>query len=158
VGDIAWLQGGLGSLASLIGALLGGVLVTRLGRRPALLGFGALQLVGQALYLFPAMGVVDLGLLVNITLIENVTGGMATVALFTWMMDRASRAQAGTDYTAQASVVVIAMGAGALLSGLSADVLGHAGHLALAAVLYAVALVVIAVVLLPRAVVDEESL
>jgi PAT family beta-lactamase induction signal transducer AmpG len=154
VADIAWMQGGVGSGASLVGALLGGAFVTRLGRRPALLGFGALQLVCQALFLLPAMGVVDMRTLVTITVVENITGGMATVALFTWMMDRASHAQAGTDYTAQASVVVMAMGAGTMLSGLSADVLGHVGHLTLAAVLYAAALVVIARVLLPRAVVD----
>jgi len=149
--DIAWLQGALGSGASLVGALVGGVLTARIGRSRALLGFGAAQLVAQALYVAPAIGVVDLTTLGAITVVENFTGGMATVALFTWMMDRASRAQAGTDYTAQASIVVVAMGAGSALSGFSAEHLGHAGHILMSFALAVTGLVVVARVLLPRA-------
>ena len=53
---------------------------------------------------------------------------MATAALFTVMMDFCRREQAGTDYTVQASVVVIASGLGATLSGFSAGLVGYTAH------------------------------
>ena len=45
--QIGLLVSVVGSLAALAGALLGGALTTRLGRRSALLGFGALQAVSR---------------------------------------------------------------------------------------------------------------
>ena len=49
------------------------------------------------------------------------------------MMDWSRRATSATDYTVQASAVVIATGAAATVSGYSAGALGYAGHFALAA-------------------------
>jgi MFS transporter, PAT family, beta-lactamase induction signal transducer AmpG len=54
------------------------------------------------------------------------------------MMERCRPEHAGTDYTVQASVVVIATGAAAAASGFSAQALGYSGHFLLAAALSAV--------------------
>ena len=48
-------------------------------------------------------------------------GSMATAALFTAMMDRCDPDQGGTDYTAQASVVLVASFGGAVMGGRLAD-------------------------------------
>jgi len=66
---------------------------------------------------------------------------MATAVLFTMMMDAARSHAAGSDYTVQASVVVMATGLGSALSGFSAQALGYAGHFALAALLCLLGLV-----------------
>ena len=48
------------------------------------------------------------------------------------------------DYTVQASVVVIAQGLGAILSGYTAARLGYANHLLLATILCALPIVMVA--------------
>ncbi len=60
--------------------------------------------------------------------IEHFAGGMATAALFTCMMDWCRRECSATDYTIQASLVVISTGAASALSGFSAGLLGYKGH------------------------------
>jgi len=76
----------------------------------------------------------EVGGLVPALLAEHVASGMATASLFTAMMDRCRRRLEATDYTLQASLVVIASGVGASLSGVSAASLGYTGHFAVAAV------------------------
>jgi predicted MFS family arabinose efflux permease len=70
-----------------------------------------------------------------VSVAEHLTTGMATVALFTAMMDRCRPGHEGTDYTVQASVVVIATGAASASSGFIAERLGYPLHFALAAAL-----------------------
>ena len=56
---------------------------------------------------------------------------MATAALFTCMMDWCRPGHSGSDYTVQASTVVIASGIAASLSGVTAHHLGCKAILAL---------------------------
>ncbi|GEL72948.1 MFS transporter [Myxococcus virescens] len=134
---IGWLLGGVGFTAGLVGALLGGGLVVRLGRRRALLVFGGIQAGAVLLYALAARGPTSLPLLTLVCGVEYVASGMATAAVFTAMMDACRPDHAATDYTVQASLVVLATGAAAALSGFSAQALGYAGHFTLAAFLCA---------------------
>jgi PAT family beta-lactamase induction signal transducer AmpG len=139
VEDVGWLIGTAGFFAGLAGALLGGVLVNRLGRGRALIVAGGLQLVGILGYVAPAAGLAGTGALAAASVVEHLTGGMATVALFTIMMDACGEA-AATEYTLQASVVVVATGAASTVSGFVAARLGYAGHFAVAALVSALGL------------------
>jgi MFS transporter, PAT family, beta-lactamase induction signal transducer AmpG len=125
--EIGLLLGTIGFLAGLVGAVAGGALVTRLGRRRALLIAGALQVVGILTYVAPAAGLGGGHALAAASVVEHLTGGIATVSLFTIMMDACGE-DAGTEYTLQASVVVIATGLAQALSGVVAARLGYAGH------------------------------
>jgi PAT family beta-lactamase induction signal transducer AmpG len=100
-----------------------------------LLSFGLLQAVAVASYALLALGPLDLGRVYVICIFEHLASGMATAALFTMMMDATRPHAAGTDYTAQASVVVLATGIASALSGFSAQALGYAAHFAAASVL-----------------------
>jgi RhtX/FptX family siderophore transporter len=139
VEDIGWLIGTAGFFAGLVGAVLGGVLINRAGRSRALLIAGGLQLVGILSYVAPAAGIVSPRALAAASMIEHLTGGMATVSLFTVMMDVSGEA-AATDYTLQASVVVIATGGASMVSGFVAQRLGYAGHFAVSAAISALGL------------------
>jgi hypothetical protein len=66
---------------------------------------------------------------------EHFAGGMATAALFTCMMDWCGPSSSATDYTVQASTVVIATAARRPPAGFSAQALGYFGHFCLATVL-----------------------
>jgi predicted MFS family arabinose efflux permease len=59
------------------------------------------------------------------------------------MMDWCSDEASATDYTVQASGVVLATGAAAALAGVSAQQLGYFQHFALASVLALLALLVV---------------
>ena len=144
LGDIGVMLGFAGFGAALLGALTGGAATRGLGRRKALLVFGALQ----SLAITSLVLVVELPsvpMFYALTVAEHFTSSMATAALFTAMMDFSRTEEAGTDYTVQASVVVIATNAAALLSGFSAKAIGYGAHfLAAGALSFAGVLVVLA--------------
>ncbi len=138
--DIGWMLGTVGFAAGLLGAMVGGAAVNRLGRRTAMLVFGAAQTLTVALYVLAARHAPDRAVLTGLCALEHFASGAATTALFTAMMDWSRKETSATDYTVQASAVVIANGAAATLSGYSASALGYAGHFALATALGALSL------------------
>jgi RhtX/FptX family siderophore transporter len=141
--DLGWLLGTVGFFAGLLGALCGGALVQPLGRRRALVTFGLLQAATIAGYAYLAAATPTREQLYVACAAEFFAGGMATAALFTTMMDECSRAAGATDYSVQASAVVIATGAASALSGLSAQAIGYEGHFGLAAALSLVAVIAV---------------
>ncbi len=141
--DVGWLLGTVGFVSGLCGALAGGALVNRLGRKRALLGFGTLQALTVAGYAWLASMPLRPALLYWLCAAEHFASGMATAALFTCMMDWCSDEASATDYTVQASGVVLATGAAAALSGVSAQQLGYLHHFVLASVLALLALLVV---------------
>jgi MFS family permease len=122
--DIALMKGTVGSASSLVGAALGGWLCWRVGRRAAMLIGGLGQSACMALYGLAATGLGGMPLLWGATVLEGVVGTLATVALFTLMMDASDPDHAGTDYTLLASVVVVVGSLGHLLGGWLGDRLG----------------------------------
>ncbi|HEY5450019.1 MAG TPA: MFS transporter [Polyangia bacterium] len=129
--DIGWLLGTVGFVAGLVGALAGGVLVNAVGRRAALTAFGLLQAAAVAGYAYVALGKPTPPTLYMVCAAEHFAGGMATAALFTCMMDWCSSDASATDYTVQASAVVIATAVAAAAAGFSAQALGYFGHFCL---------------------------
>jgi predicted MFS family arabinose efflux permease len=145
LGDIGTMLGYVGFGSALLGALIGGLSTPWLGRRRALLAFGTLQTLAIA-----AIGLIVLAepspsvrMLYAISSVEHITSAMATTALFTAMMDGCRPDHAGTDYTIQASAVVISGSAGALLSGVSAAALGYSSHFLVSAGLSLIAVLVV---------------
>lgn len=135
--DIGWIIGVVGFCAGFAGALLGGYLAGRFGRRQALIGCGVLQALAIAGYIAPAAGFGGIEALAVACTLEHLTGGMATVSLFTLMMDSSRESSGATDYTVQACVVVIATGLASTASGVLADRLGYVRHFGVSALLAA---------------------
>ena len=138
--DLAVLKGAVGSGTSLLGAAIGGWLMLRVGRRSALLGCGFMQAAVYGLYVAAAMGVGGVPLLWLATVAEGVIGTMATVALYSLMMDSADPAHPGTDYTLMGSVGVSLATLGGIAGGLVGDHLGYAPAFAAGAVVSVVGL------------------
>lgn len=123
---IAKLKGGVGSATSLLGAVLGGWLAFSTQRRTAVLFSGVAQAASYTLYIAAALGFGGVQLLWVATICEGVIGTMATVALFTLMMDASDPEHAGTDYTLFASLVVLMGLLGNLAGARLADLMGYA--------------------------------
>ncbi len=105
---IAVMKGTVGSATSLIGALIGGWLAFSAGRRTAVLVSGVAQAACFSLvHRCRIRRRRHVNLLWAATIVEGVIGTMATVALFTLMMDASDPEHAGTDYTLFASIVVL---------------------------------------------------
>ncbi|MGC4093875.1 MAG: MFS transporter [Polyangiaceae bacterium] len=139
--EIGALLGVYGFTAGLLGALLGGALVNRLGRVASLLWFGGLQALSVAGYALLAWGSLPGPALYGLTVLEHLAGGMATAALFTCMMDWCRAEHNASDYAVQASAVVIASAVAAAASGVSAHALGYGVHFLVSALLSALVLV-----------------
>jgi len=122
---IALMKNTVGSSTSLVGAALGGLFLYHVGRRFALLAAGIGQAVTFVPYWISSFGIGGVGLLWAATIVEGVVSTMATVALFTLMMDASDPEHAGTDYTLLASVYVLVGSAGQFSAALIADHLGY---------------------------------
>jgi MFS transporter, PAT family, beta-lactamase induction signal transducer AmpG len=133
--DVGWLLGTVGFVAGLLGALTGGSLVNRIGRRSSLVAFGVVQAAAVASYAYLALEKPSPAALYLACAGEHFASGMATAALFTCMMDWCSRESSATDYTIQASAVVIATGTASAIAGFSAEALGYFTHFCLATAL-----------------------
>jgi hypothetical protein len=100
----------------------------RLGRKPSLVVFGLLQSVALVGYLLPATGLGGEKAIYLVAVMVSFTGGMATVALYTNMMDRCCRQTAATDFSLQQSLAAVGPILAATLSGFSASALGYGAH------------------------------
>jgi MFS family permease len=140
---IAWLRGVLGSATSLVGALLGGWMAFTFGRRTALLVGGLAQAAAFAFYVVAAQQGGGMPTIMAATILEGLFGSMATVALFTFMMDAADPDHAGTDFTIMACMTSVASGLANLLGGVMGDALGYTPTFTTAALLSAVGCVLV---------------
>ncbi len=146
--ELGVMVGTVGFAAGLVGAFAGGAWVGRLGRRRALLIFGAAQTA--AVLGYSTIGFDAPRALVAVAIaLEHLCSGLATATLFTCIMDWSRAEATATDTTVQASTVVVATGQATALSGLSAAKLGYPLHFGLAS-LFAAGAVIVAGVLFPR--------
>ena len=84
--DVGVVNKGLGLVATLVGVLLGGALMPRLGLFRALLCFGVLQAGSTLTFMFLALIGHNYGLMVLAVGIENLSWGMATAAFVAYLM------------------------------------------------------------------------
>ena len=124
--SIALMKGEVGNATSLLGAAIGGWFVFNTNRRNALLTSGLAQAAVFCLYIAAAFKIGGTPLLWVATIAEGVIGTMATVALFTLMMDASEMQHAGTDYTVFASAVVGVSSIGSFVGGAIGDTYGYA--------------------------------
>lgn len=123
--QIALVKGVIGSGVSLAGAAAGAWIAFRFGRRAALLGCGLVQAASLLLYVASAYLDDPQALIVAGSIAEHLFGAMATVALFTLMMDASDPRHAGADYTLLACALVLAHGAAQFCGAALADAFGY---------------------------------
>lgn len=123
----------VGSLAALTGALLGGWLTTRVGRRSAMVGFGVFQALAVASYAvlssrYAAGQPLDVVWVYGINALEHFAAGMAMAALLTAVMDLCRPEHAGADFSIQVSILAAFGGVFHLAAGFVADSLGYSAY------------------------------
>ncbi|NEQ97347.1 MAG: MFS transporter [Cyanothece sp. SIO2G6] len=125
--DIGWLLGVVGNGSSIVGAVVSGLLVVPLGRKRSLIIFAGLQTVAILTYLLPALGVDYRFILYCVVVITSFANGAIYTVSSTVMMDKSQLAAAGTEYTAQTSIVYLGGFMAAGISGVLAANIGYHG-------------------------------
>lgn len=101
--DVGYVKG-VGIAATLLGALTGGLLMTRLGLLKSLLVFGALQALSNLTFMLLAwIGKSYSALAVSIV-VENVTGGMGTAAFVALVMSLCDHRFTATQFALLSSL------------------------------------------------------
>lgn len=98
VSDLALVNKSLGLLATLIGALLGGILMQRLSLFRALMLFGLLQAVSNLAYWFLAVTDKHLLTMAAAVFTENLCAGMGTAAFVALLMTLCNKSFSATQF------------------------------------------------------------
>ena len=113
-----------GFVATVLGALLGGVVTARLGVVRALLLCGLLQSAGNLFYVLQAVGGHRLDYLALCVVAENLTGAMAGAALVAYLSGLCSPAFTATQYALLSSLAAVGRTMVASSGGVLAEKMG----------------------------------
>ncbi|HYD32611.1 MAG TPA: AmpG family muropeptide MFS transporter [Azospirillaceae bacterium] len=106
--EIASIAKVFGLIATIAGGLLGGIVVSRLGTVRALFFSGVLQMLSNLSYSALAFAGHDMTMLTAQIAIENLTGGMATIALVAYLSSLCNVAYTATQYALLTSFAALA--------------------------------------------------
>lgn len=138
--NIGLMASMLGSVASVMGALLAAWLMKCMARSTALWWFNLLQILSFLLYAILAWQfehgyIVVAWQVYSVNAIEQFAGAMALVAMLTLIMDYSRKQQAGSDFTFQVSVLAVTGGGVHIVSGIVAEYWGYSIHFGFCALL-----------------------
>ncbi len=105
--DLGVIRGGMGIIATLVGTLVGGSLMIKLGIYKSLWIFGALQCLSNVGYLAIALTGKNYNLLVLSINIENFCGGMGTAAYVAYLMSLCNPSFTATQYALLSSLMAV---------------------------------------------------
>ncbi len=105
--DIGAIQGGMGLIATIVGTLAGGAILSRIGINRSLWLFGALQAVSNlAYYILANIGKNYSALVLTIN-IENFCGGLGTAAFVAFLMNMCNQRFSATQYALLSSFMAV---------------------------------------------------
>lgn len=105
--DIGAIQGGMGLLATIVGTLVGGGILSKLGINRSLWVFGALQAVSNLAYYVLAVLGKNYPFLVLTINIENFCAGLGTAAFVAFLMSLCNQRFSATQYALLSSLMAV---------------------------------------------------
>lgn len=102
--DVGTINKGFGFVSTIVGALVGGTLMVRLGLFNSLLLFGILQAVSNLSFVLLAWAGKSYGVLVFTVALENISGGMGTSAFVALLMSLCNHRYSATQYALLSSL------------------------------------------------------
>jgi MFS transporter, PAT family, beta-lactamase induction signal transducer AmpG len=115
-------------LATLGGAVLGGVIATRVGIFNALWSLGLVQLLSSLGYSAAAAAGAGKGAITAAALFENFAQGLGTAAFLAFLMSVCERRYAATQFASLSAVFALSRWAAGLMSGVMAERLGFSAY------------------------------
>lgn len=105
--DIGAIQVGMGLIATIVGALAGGSILSRIGINRSLWLFGILQAVSNFAYLFLAYAGKNYQAMVLAINIEQFCGGLGTAAFVAFLMSLCNQKFSATQYALLSSLMAV---------------------------------------------------
>jgi PAT family beta-lactamase induction signal transducer AmpG len=105
--QVAWVGKTFGTLAGVLGILLGGALMVRLTLYRALMSFGWLQALSTLMFLWLAIAGKIMWLFIAAVFLEHLTSGMGTIALFVFLMALCDNRYTATQYALLSAVAAL---------------------------------------------------
>jgi MFS transporter, PAT family, beta-lactamase induction signal transducer AmpG len=105
--DYGAIQGGLGLLATIVGVLAGGSLLSWLGINRSLWVFGGLQAISNLAYFLLAQMGYNYSFMVTAVLIENFCAGLGTAAFLAFLMAMCSTRFSATQFALLSSLTAV---------------------------------------------------
>lgn len=122
--DIGAIQGGMGLLATIVGALLGGALLSQLGINRSLWVFGGLQAVSNLAYYILAQLGQNYPFMVIAINIENFCAGLGTAAFVAFLMSLCNPQFSATQFALLSSLMAVSRDILVAPAGQLADLTG----------------------------------
>lgn len=105
--DIGAIQGGMGLIATIVGALAGGVILSKIGINRSLWVFGGLQAVSNLAYFIQAQLGREYGFMILTINIENFCAGLGTAAFVAFLMSLCNQRFSATQYALLSSLMAV---------------------------------------------------
>ena len=141
--EVGAITKGVGMVATIVGALVGGALLARLGLRRSLFIFGALQALTNLTFLALALVGKNHAVLALAICSDNICGGMATTAFGAFTMSLCNKRFSATQFALLSALANLGGRVLTASSGFLAEGLGWAGFFGLTVVLALPALVLL---------------
>lgn len=122
--EVAGVSSVFGLVATLLGAVVGGWLVARIGTARALVLTGITQMLSNLMYVALYYAGHDIGWLFAQVGVENFTDGLADAAFITYLSALTSRAFTATQYALLSSLAAVPLRTMGAASGWLAEMLG----------------------------------
>ncbi|WGV26042.1 AmpG family muropeptide MFS transporter [Halotia branconii] len=105
--DIGAIQGGMGLIATIIGTLAGGAVLSKIGLNRSLWLFGGLQALSNLAYLLLAQVGKNYQVLILTINIENFCAGLGTAAFVAFLMNMCNQRFSATQYALLSSFMAV---------------------------------------------------
>jgi PAT family beta-lactamase induction signal transducer AmpG len=105
--EVGVVNKGMGLVATILGALVGGALMAKMGLFRSLLVFGVLQAVSNLSFMVLAWTGKSYPMMMSAVAIENVAGGMGTAAFVALMMSLCDHRYTATQYAALSALAAV---------------------------------------------------
>lgn len=127
--EIGTITTTLGFTLTIVGAMVGAVVIERIGIAKALLALGVLQLASNAVYAIAAGATQELArpAFYSAAIVESFTGGLGTAAFLSFLMAVCSPANAATEYALLSATFGLSRTLVGMASGAATEALGYAG-------------------------------
>ena len=113
-----------GMIAAIMGGIIGGLIINKIGLKKGLLYFGILQCLSTILFSVQAIYGHNLPLFITVVTIENFISGLATTALVAYISSLCNKLYTATQYALLSSIMSISRDVFSATSGIAASFMG----------------------------------